>query len=80
MQYILTQEEYDNLTRIQRVKLDIETKKLQELCTRICDTMPIHVKWIKEDAPWGCILTDHNDYCDECPVQDICPSKKEWSQ
>lgn len=41
MQYLLTQEEYDALRA--RQQHEISTKKLQKLCTKIADTMP--VKW-----------------------------------
>lgn len=100
MQYILTQEEYDALKEKQKLHLDMQGKKLQELCTKICDTMPVDWGWggRKGDPenikPWGCILTYeaeakakgehyyHDDwYCDQCPVQDICPHDwKSWSK
>ena len=85
MQYILTEDEYSELQRRARSAISINQKKLQELCTRICDTMPVDWGWTKGDAPkpWGCIITVEQQakktgeyaewYCDKCPVHDICP-------
>lgn len=95
MQYLLSEEEYkDLLNRIEEAEsksFDLSKKKLQELCTKIADTMPIKCSWDKkrEPAPWGCLITRQNDpedpygewYCDDCPVQDICPYEyKDWSK
>lgn len=85
MQYILTEEEYNSLRARQEFDIKIQRDKLQTLCTHIANTMPVTVKWFNDGqpTPWGCILTeDHGDhYCDECPVQDICPHEyKEWSK
>lgn len=89
MQYILTQAEYDELRAKQKLDIGMQKRNLQKLCTQIADTMPVSVSWIKNGAPepWGCILTpegdptDHEWYCDECPVQDICPlDHKAWSK
>ena len=42
--------------------------------------MPILFWNHTEPITWGCELTENGNYCDECPVQDICPSTfKEWS-
>lgn len=86
MQYILSQEEYDDLKnaaqgRERSIKL-AATKKMQALCTKIADTMPVKFWNNKEAKPWGCFLTvekanpDGEWYCDECPVQEICPSTR----
>lgn len=83
MQYILTQEEYDNLKSIQEAVVHSNKKKLQVLCTKIADTMPVRWGWDsgEEAKPWGCIhSTNHDWYCDSCPVTEICPSNKSWSK
>lgn len=86
MQYLLTEEEYKALhKRIREAEEkapSISKKKLQELCTKIADTMPIKKSWDKkaDPSPWGCKITVEKDpengyewYCDDCPVQEICP-------
>lgn len=82
MQYILSQEEYTSLVSMKENRLLKDTKKLQELCTKIANKMPVHVTWIKTpDVPWGCILEGCQDYCDYCPVPEICPNTyKQWSK
>ena len=99
MQYILSQDEYDDLKAKQKLDLQMQNNHLQELCTKICDTMPVDWGWggRKNDPnnikPWGCILTVekkakakgntyyHDWYCDQCPVQNICPHPhKSWSK
>jgi hypothetical protein len=86
MQFILTREEYAALLKKQEISLGLQKDKLQALCTKIADTMPVKVRWRKgPDQPWGCIITEkkkgHGHYCDECPVRDICPKEyKEYSQ
>jgi hypothetical protein len=81
MQYILTEQEYDELVTTKKNKLALQEKELQELCTKIADTMPMRT----EASPWGCVLTVESNggewYCDECPVQTICPKRyKHWSK
>jgi hypothetical protein len=86
MQYILSEEEYAALKAVQSTQLKLGQKKLQTLCSKICDTMPVHWGWGGPDPkPWSCILTrsppDQDWYCDKCPVTEICPHPcKEWSQ
>jgi hypothetical protein len=86
MQYILTQEELDALKTTQKSALRLTEKKLQTLCTKICNEMPIKWGWGGPDPkPWGCILSTNDDadewYCDKCPVVEICPSNKKcWSK
>jgi hypothetical protein len=84
MQYILTEEEYNALKKRQYHEIAASRDQLQALCTKIAVTMPISVDWRKgQDQPWGCILSEITDsgYCDDCPVQTICPNEdKEWSQ
>jgi len=76
MQYLLTEEEYKKLTEIKTWRLKLDKKKLQELCTRIADTMPVNWGWgeLPDPKPWGCMHTRDNWYCDVCPVTEICPS------
>lgn len=82
MQYILSQEEYDALKAKQKHELSLERKNLQELCTKIANEMPVDRDWSEDKEPWGCILTEEGvGYCDDCPVQTICPySYKEYSK
>jgi hypothetical protein len=82
MQYILTQDEYNALLAKQTLKIELQTKKLQDLCTKIANTMPVKRRWDKKDSsPWGCALTIDDWCCDECPVQSICPNEfKNWSK
>jgi hypothetical protein len=82
MKYILDQAEFDALKSEQKRKRQISDKKLQDLCTKIANEMPVKF-WGREEAtPWGCKITDTDEwYCDECPVQEICPhEQKSYSQ
>ena len=86
MQYILTQHEYDALRKGQEKSIQLSEKKLQTLCTKIADEMPVKWGWGGPDPkPWNCKITletksDEEDefseewYCDKCPVISICPS------
>lgn len=82
MMYILTEEEFQALKQKQKASLDLSEKKLQALCTKIADTMPVKWGWNGPDPkPWGCIHSTEDEwYCDSCPVTEICPSDKAWSQ
>ena len=79
MMYILTEEEYKQLKTKKDQLENISKKKLQELCTKIADTMPVNRRWDpKNVSPWGCILNNAEGgggfgYCDNCPVTEICP-------
>lgn len=78
MQYLLTEEEYKELTNINKRRTEITKDQLQDLCTRIAKYEPITVPWRRNDAqpePWGCILDEEESpgYCDECPVRELCP-------
>ena len=78
MKYLLDQREYDDLVAATSddSRLPISKKKLQALCTKISDTMPVKFWGKKEAEPWGCIYSRaQRGYCDECPVQEICPSE-----
>ena len=85
MQYILSQEEYTELLNKISKRSKEEEDILQDLCTKVCDNMPIVWDWGRNEdklmQPWGCILTKKNWYCDQCPVSKVCPRKwKEWSK
>lgn len=87
MQYILTEEEYKQLKSIQQYHIDVSKMRLQKLCSKIANEMPIKFWGRKEAEPWRCCLEEYvpedgcPGYCDECPVQDICPREdKEWSK
>ena len=84
MQYILTEEEYNELRKKQKYELDKDRRELQMLCTRIANEMPVLWGWSKDETPkpWGCILTTKEEwYCDSCPVREICPNQyKEYSK
>jgi hypothetical protein len=82
MQYILTQAEYDELKRVKEMHFNVMTKRLQELCTKVADEMPVNWGWNGPDPkPWGCIHSkDLEWYCDTCPVSSFCPSDKQWSK
>jgi hypothetical protein len=84
MKYLLSKQEYDELMlrADDNESIRLSPGKLQKLCTKICNEMPVKF-WGKSQAePWRCILSKPNrDYCDECPVQEICPSdEKRYSQ
>jgi hypothetical protein len=81
MQYILTEEEYKSLLDKKSESVRLSEEKLQKLCTKIANEMPIKMGR-HPDQPWGCILTDeYHEYCDECPVTEICPNQfKHWSK
>lgn len=92
MQFILTEAEFNQLKSNQKLNLRLEKDRLQKLCTKICNEMPVQWGWGKtrDDPeyfkPWGCMLEADKDavdgwYCDECPVQTICPLEdKQFSQ
>lgn len=86
MQYLLTQQEYELLTRAKRLRTDGEKAELQALCTLAARHIPAITPSYPADAkprPWGCILVreDRIEYCDECPAREVCPNEhKEWSK
>lgn len=78
MMYVLTQEEFDALQEKKRKITEDSRKVLQDLCTRVANSELVKEGWYA-GKPWGCVLTvEHEWYCDDCPVQDVCP--KEWKQ
>ena len=82
MQYVLTEEEYKELVDAKKKALKDVENTLQKLCTIAADNLPVKVYWSKEMEPWKCIhsVKEHEWYCDNCPVQDVCPSNKHWSK
>ena len=83
MQYLLSEDEYDSLLLSIKEKKDKLKDTLQDLCTKVCNHMPVHDNGITEKLnPWGCVLTLEEEwYCDQCPVQDVCPNpNKYWSK
>ena len=88
MQYILSEEEMAEVRALkERTRSLPDLVKLQEMCTKIADEWPTWRGWNNElgPEPWGCVITyegnGHEHYCDECPVQDICPMEfKSWSK
>jgi hypothetical protein len=86
MQYILTEEEYKELSKRWKELDDKFKSKLQEFCTRVSNEMLIKHPWDKTspDITWGCILTGDNGefgVCDECPSVNVCPNEhKEFSK
>ena len=84
MKYLLSEAEFRDLSEEANKEplVDMTEKQLQSLCTKICDAMPVETWHGKDKKPWGCILSKESRiYCDECPVQNICPHpNKEWSK
>jgi hypothetical protein len=80
MKYLLTQEEYDALQNKADNIIKDARDTIQDLCTRVANYEVLTKGWARGE-PWGCILTKTTEYCDECPVQDVCPYEwKEWSK
>lgn len=88
MMYLLTEEEYQDLLQKKHEHIKLARTKLQNLCIKIADEMPVLWGWGDNPdipKPWGCILTKETPsyewYCDNCPVADICPNpNKHWSK
>lgn len=86
MQYILSEEEYNDLITKGKKREVVDKELIQKLCTLCADHIPVVPYWNKNNKdhipkPWGCILTKGHGYCDCCPVQDDCPYEgKEWSK
>lgn len=85
MKYLLSEKEYQDLLKAKSQRLAVNDEELQTLCTKICNELPVFF-WSNNTAkPWGCKIQEeefgHEWYCDECPVQKICPNEfKEWSR
>ena len=88
MQYILTEEEYKDLSILKNKHTSKHIKKLQEFCTLAAEHIPVKLYWTedKKMEVWGCILSKNKNgrygsYCDECPSQELCPNPhKAWSK
>lgn len=77
MQYLLTQEEYQELQAAAVARSDEATQMIQTLCTLAAN----HVSVAEIGKPWGCILTHKSGVCDQCPVEAMCPYRyKKWSK
>ena len=77
MQYLLTEEEYNEL-RIQNNAKQRECDIIiNDLCQTVANHLPVHVSDphspIQKQEPWKCIRSvKYEWYCDNCPVKDIC--------
>lgn len=75
MQYILTEEEYQNLVDFKKKDNLKEKEKLEKFCTFVANNLPIESYGYKEKQAWGCIRgrVDVDEwYCDKCPCRAIC--------
>ena len=84
MQYLLTQDEYDELVaRAQTAEQQAEAI-LFNLCKEVADHKPVVWGWSRheEPKPWGCIESRPGEWhCDSCPVRNVCPNDcKQWSK
>ncbi len=90
MQYLLSQQEFDDLRQVAKQRALVQREELQKLCTLAAQHIPVVRDWAPESSPesplrpWGCILGPREQdpgYCDDCPCQKICPHMgKEFSQ
>lgn len=85
MQYLLSETEYNALVAAAKKRPALSDAKLQKLCTKIANEMPVKWGWGGPDPkPWGCMLTKRQMegewYCDSCPVNTICPADQEYSK
>ena len=104
MQYILTDDEYQELKN--KAKNSVSKDKLLLQCIKAACSINISLDWgawKDKPQPWGCPnaqmllskkkqeqllngeldpydVEHYMEYCDECPVQNICPSANHWSQ
>lgn len=83
MQYLLSEEEYDELHRNHKQEIAELRIKITDLCMRVAMSEVIPDPWDMhrpegepKEGPWGCIRSKDPQkdpmYCDECPVDDIC--------
>ena len=92
MQYILSEEEYNNLKQNNKQEDAKAKRKLEVFCHMVADTMPLLGWWNETEGvpdPWVCRHTRgkpdesgyvEEHYCDQCPCRDICPSEQDYSQ
>ena len=72
MQYILTEEEYQELNSNKEFARYKQT--LLRNCVEIATSVP--VLDFDPPEPRGCVLTNTSSSCNNCIVKDICPN--EW--
>jgi hypothetical protein len=83
MQYILSEEEYNNLITNANIRKKEDQDIINKLCQMVADYKPVKVYWNKESLePWGCWHSreEHEWYCDECPVKKECGLPKNYSK
>jgi hypothetical protein len=96
MQYLLTDREYRTLIEGKAKKEAEIEENLFYLCVLAALNVEVEVTWHDKPIVWGCPETkrfegrlgipiyakgEGMEYCDECPVKDICPYKyKHWSK
>lgn len=86
MQYIMEKEEYDQMIADHEKALSGLVGVIQNLCIEVATNKKIKYWGNKDPRVWGCILIDEDhpesmEYCDECPVQNVCPNpQKQWSK
>lgn len=78
MQYLLTPNEYAALVEKKEYEHTVKMDELQNLCSLAAEHIPVKMPWNPEDSkpePWGCVLSKNlPGYCDECPMQTLCPN------
>lgn len=86
MQYILTEEEYEDLKDEARSGYTKkQQKQLFKLAHYLAENMPIN-SWKGKGEPWNCVYDENGKeheeewYCDECPARLICPKEQHYSQ
>jgi len=88
MQFLLSEEEYNQL-KSKRIELQEKDKrKLQTFCTMVANSLPVKFWDRKEAEIWGCVLNKETTgqpascgYCDQCPSVDMCPyENKDFSK
>ena len=84
MQYILTEQEYNDLHSSIKVAENNNTSKIQALCSMVADHKPVDTWKDGPTGPWGCILTptpinqleegdDGSEIGNGCGYCDYCP-------
>jgi hypothetical protein len=69
MEYLLSEDEYNDLRTKNEKEIEDKQNIINKLCTRICDLEP------------KCIHTAKTEwYCDECPVDEFCTQFKNYSK
>ena len=83
MQYILSEEEYAELTKKQMLDELRDKEALFKFCMRVCKEMPTLYWGNTEKKVWACPHDpDYNGmtYCDNCPATEFCPKPKAYSK